>query len=140
VNKSGSNAVYVVLAVALILAASASAAPVQPTSALLACTAAQLSLCFKNETGNFTGRPKSHLIVLSVANRSNTELRRNLNRTSGKVVNSRRYLSHASTGISFRACVLRTAAAGCPYAPSGQDAKYSFAYLKRDQVYVRLRA
>jgi Protein of unknown function (DUF4232) len=53
-----------VLAVALILAASASAAPMQSASGLLACTAAQLSFSFDNEGGNFDGMSHSGTLLV----------------------------------------------------------------------------
>jgi hypothetical protein len=64
VNKAGSNAVYVVVAVVLILAASAQASPVSPASGLLACTAAQLSLTFDDEGGTFHGMSQSGTLLI----------------------------------------------------------------------------
>jgi hypothetical protein len=63
VNKTASNAVYVVVAVMLIFAASAQAAPVQSASTLLACTA-QLSLTFEGKGGNLYGFSQSGTLLV----------------------------------------------------------------------------
>jgi hypothetical protein len=184
VHKQGSNAVYVVVAVVLILASSASATPVQPISALLACTAAQLSLTFDNEGGNFhgmsqsgtllvlrnigpvsctvPGRPSltfedaSHTklpisletppgmhpgpVILPVAVPAGAEATGELHWVSGEVFDNGRGFSPAFIAISFGTDVLRAPFTGHFYGPSGQDAKYRFAYLKRDPVYVRSKS
>ena len=53
-----------VVAMAIILASSASAAPVSSVSALLACTAAQLSLSFDSENGSFDGMSQSGTLLV----------------------------------------------------------------------------
>ena len=63
-NKTASNAVYAVVAVALIFAASAQATPLQSASTLLAFTTTQLSLTFDTKGGNFDGMPQSGTLLL----------------------------------------------------------------------------
>jgi hypothetical protein len=184
VNKSASNAVYMVLAVALILAASASAAPVQSASGLLACTAAQLSLAFDGEDGNFDGMSQSCTllilrnigsqtctipgrpslafedasqqklaisleippgmhpgpVIVPVAIPVGAEATGELHWVSGEVFDNSRCFTPASVAISFGTDVLRAPFTGHLCGPSGQDAKYRFAYLKRDPVYVRSKS
>lgn len=183
-NKAGSNAVYVVVAVVLILAASAQASPVPSASGLLACTAAQLSLTFDDEGGNFHGMSQSgtllvlrniggqtctvpgrpslefedasqHKLPISleippgmhpgpvippVAVPAGAEATGELHWVSGEVYDSSRCFSPASVAIAFGTGVLRALFTGSLCGPSGQDAKYRFAYLKRDLVYVRSKS
>jgi Protein of unknown function (DUF4232) len=167
VNKAGSNAVYMVVAVVLVLAASAQAYPVQSASALLACTSSQLSLTFDSEGGNFdvishsgtllvlrniggqtcspSGLPSlafedaSHQI-LPVAVPQSAEETGELHWVSGEVFDTSQYFSPAFVPISFATDVLRAPLTSRLCAPSGQDTKYRFAYLKRDPVYVRSKS
>ena len=183
-NKPASNAVYVVVAVVLILASSASATPLQSASTLLACTAAQLSFSFDSEGGNFDGmsqsgtllvlrnigsqtcivssRPAlafedaSHTklpialetppgmhpgpVILPVAVPANAEATGELHWVSGEVFDNSQCFSPAFVAISIGTDVLRAPFTGHLCAPSGQDAKYRFAYLKRDPVYVRSKS
>jgi hypothetical protein len=170
-----------VLAVALILAASASAAPMQSASGLLACTAAQLSLSFDGEGDNFDGMSQSGTllilrnissqtctipgrpsltfedtsakklaisletppgmhpgpVILPVALPTGAEATGEIHWVSGEVFNNSRCFSPASVAIKFGTDVLSAPFSGHLCGPSGQDAKYRFAYLKRDLVYVR---
>jgi hypothetical protein len=64
VNKTASHAVYAVVAVALVFAASAQATPLQSASTLLAFTATQLSLTFDTKGSNFDGMPQSGTLLL----------------------------------------------------------------------------
>jgi hypothetical protein len=181
VNKPASNAVYVVVAVVLILASSASATPLPSASTVLACTAAQLSLSFDGEGGNFDGMSQSGTllilrnigaqtctipgrpslefedatnaklpisletppgmhpgpVILPVAVPAGAEATGELHWVSGEVFDNSRCFSPAYVAISFGTDTLRAPFTGHLCAPSGQDAKYRFAYLKRDPVYVR---
>jgi hypothetical protein len=182
VNKTASNAVYVVVAVVLIFAASAQATPLQSASTLLACTTAQLSLTFGNEgsdfdrifhsgtlvfrnigsqTRNVSARPSSvsedassttlpisletrtgmHLcpVSLSFAIPAIAKAAGEIHLVSGQIDNSKCF-TPASVAITLGADVLRGPFTGHLCAPSGQDAKYRFAYLKRDPVYVRSKS
>jgi hypothetical protein len=143
VNKAGANTVYVVLAVAFILTASAKASSAQPVYVLRACIAAQLSLNIDDNSGNFLC--KSHASTLptlpnigpeTFGTDANTELRSGLDQISD---NSQSF-SPASDAISFVNDALRTPFVSPFSAPSGQDAKYRFAYLKRDLAYVRSKS
>jgi hypothetical protein len=184
VNKAGANAVYVVVAVVLILAASAQASPVQSASGLLSCTVAQLSLTFDDEGGNFQGMSQSGTllvlrntgpqtctvpgrpslafedatqqklsislaipsgmhpgpVILPVAIPSGAEATGELHWVSGEVFDNSRCFTPVSAAISFGTDVLRAPFTGRFCAPSGQDAKYRFDYLKRDPVYVRSKS
>jgi Protein of unknown function (DUF4232) len=184
VNKAGSNAVYVVLAVAFILTASAQASTASPTYALRACIAAQLSLTFDDEGGNFDGMSHSGTLLIlrnigsetctipgrpsldfedashqklsitletppgmhpgpvipPVAVPSGAEATSQLLWVSNEVFDNSQCFSPASVAISFGTDVLRAPFTGRFCAPSGQDAKYRFAYLKRDPVYVRSKS
>lgn len=183
-NKAGTNAVYVVVAVVLILAASAQASPVPSASGLLSCTIAQLSLTFDDEGGNFQGMSQSGTllvlrnigpqtctvpgrpslafedaaqqklpisletppgmhpgpVILPVAIPSGAEATAELHWVSGEVFDNGRCFTPASAALSFGTDVLRAPFTGRFCAPSGQDAKYRFAYLKRDPVYVRSKS
>ena len=182
-NKSGSNAVYVVLVVALIVAASASASA-QSDSGLLACTVAQLSLTFDDEGGTFQGMSQSGTllvlrniglqtctvpgrppltfedashqklsisletppgmhpgpVILPVAIPAGAEATGELHWVSGDVFDHSQLFTPAFVAISFGTTVLRAPFTGRFYGPSGQDAKYRFAYIKRDPVYVRSKS
>jgi Protein of unknown function (DUF4232) len=184
VNKPASNAVYVVVAVVLILASSASATPLPSASTLLACTAAQLSLSFDGEGGNFDGMSHSGTllvlrnigaqtctvpgrptlafedtsntklpisldtppgmhpgpVILPVVIPANAEVTGELHWVSGEVFDNSKCFSPAFVAIAFGAETLRAPFTGHLCAPSGQDAKYRFAYLKRDPVYVRSKS
>ena len=183
-TKPASNPVYVVVAVVLILASSASATPLQSASTLLACTAAQLSLSFDSEGGNFDGMSQSGTllvlrnigsqtctvpgspalifedashtklpisietppgmhpgpVILPVAVPANAEATGELHWVSGEVYDNSQCFSPAFVAISIGTNVLRAPFTGHLCAPSGQDAKYRFAYLKRDPVYVRSKS
>jgi len=184
VNKVGSNAVYVVVAVALILVGSAQASPVQSASNLLACTAVQLSLSFSGEGGAFKGtsQPRSLLILRNISvevhsapprpsiiseHASQEESRISLERSPGihlapviqqvaltadveaigdmhrvskEAFGSRQSLSRASVDMPFRTYVVSSPSVVHLGLGAGQDAKYRFAYLKRDLVYVRSKS
>jgi hypothetical protein len=173
-----------VVAVVLILAASASAAPVQPVSALLACTAAQLSLTFDDEGGPFNGMSQSGTLLvlrnigsatclvsgrpsLTFEDASNSKLPISLevppgmhpgpvitpvpvpagaeatgeiHWVSGEVFDNSHCFTPAFVSIQFASDVLRAPFTGHLCAPAGQEAKYRFAYLKRDPVYVRSKS
>ncbi|NYF89152.1 DUF4232 domain-containing protein [Tunturiibacter empetritectus] len=183
-TKPASNAVYVVVAVVLILASSASATSLPSASTLLACTAAQLSLSFDGEGGNFDGMSHSGTllvlrnigaqtctvpgrpalvfedasntklpisvelppgmhpgpVILPVAIPANAEATGELYWVSGEVFDNSKCYTPAFVAISFGAETLRAPFTGHLCAPSGQDAKYRFAYLKRDPVYVRSKS
>lgn len=183
-NRVGSNAVYVVVAVALILVGSAQASPVQSASNLLACTAVQLSLSFSSEGVTFERTSKSRtLLVLrnisvearSVIPRSSItsehasreESRISLERSTGihlapvvqqvalpagveaigdihqvsnEAFGSSRSFSRASLGMPFGTNVICLPSEVHLGLEAGQDAKYRFAYLKRDLVYVRSKS
>jgi hypothetical protein len=184
VNKAGSNAVYVVVAVVLILAASAQGSSVPSASSLIACTAAQLSLTFDSESGSFDGMSQSGTllvlrniggqictvpgrpplefedaaqhklpislqtppgmhpgpVILSVAVPVGAEATGELHWVSGEVYDSSQCFSPAFVAITFDTGTLRAPFTGSICGPSGQDAKYRFAYLKRDPVYVRSKS
>ncbi|WP_158941879.1 DUF4232 domain-containing protein [Granulicella sp. S190] len=183
-TKPASNAVYVVVAVVLILASSASAAPLPSASALLACTAAQLSLSFDGEGGNFDGMSQSGTllvlrnigsqtctvsgrpaltfedasntklpisletppgmhpgpVILPVAIPANAEATGELHWVSSEVFDNSKCFTPAAVAVSIGTDVLRAPFTGHLCGPSGQDAKYRFAYLKRDPVYVRSKS
>jgi hypothetical protein len=165
VNKPGSNAVYVVVAVVVALAASAQGAPLHSASTLLAFTAAQLTLIFDSEGGNFssTSQPGTLLALrnasspslkfedapntklpnattVHVAIPADSEAMGEMHWASGKVLDLSRYFTPASVSISSGADILCAPLMGHLCAPSGQNAKYRFAYLKRDRVYVRSKS
>jgi Protein of unknown function (DUF4232) len=184
VSRVGENAVYVVVAVVLILAATAQASPVPSASSLISCTAAQLSLTFDDEGGSFHGMSQSGTllvlrnvgsqtctvpgrpplafedasqqklpisletppgmhpgpVILPVAIPVGAEATGELHWVSGEVFDQSRCFSPASIAISLGSDVLRTPFTGSLCGPSGQDAKYRFAYLKRDPVYVRSKS
>ncbi len=142
-NKTGANTVYVVLAVAFILTASAKASSAQPVYVLRARIAAQLSLNAEDNSG--TVQCKSHAGTLSTLHNigpetsggdATTDLRSLPDQTFG---NNQSY-SSASVAISFANDALRAPFVSRFSAPSGEDAKYRFAYLKRDLVYVRSKS
>jgi hypothetical protein len=150
VNKAGSNAVYVVLAVAFILTASAQASSMQPAYALRAFVVEQLSLSFDDESGNFQGMAGADS-VLKLRNigsetcafgRQSVDLEdapsQELSVSNG--VFSSPCFSPASVAISFGPDALSAPFSGRFCVLLGQDAKYRFAYLKRDLVYVRSRS
>ncbi|WP_433972056.1 hypothetical protein [Tunturiibacter lichenicola] len=177
-NKTASNAVYVVVAVMLIFAASAQAAPVQSASTLLACTAAQLSLSFDGKGGNLSGLSQSGalLVLRNIGSRTyscraplvfedalNTRLpvfrkastgmhphpviifvpipgaeaSSKMYQRSGDVSDISKYVSTASFRIALGTDIVPASFSDHHRVASGQDAKYRFAYLKRDPVYVR---
>ncbi len=150
-NKAGSNAVYVVLAVAFILTASAQASSVQPAYALRAFVVEQLSPSFDDESGNFQGMAATDTVLKlrNIGSETCAFGRKSLDfedvpslelSVSNEVFNSSSCFSSASAAISFRPDALRAPFSGRFCVLSGQDAKYRFAYLKRDPVYVRLRS
>jgi hypothetical protein len=120
VNKAGSNAVYVVLAVAFILTGSANATPVRLATALAARTATQPSITFDDENENLNGTLHCGAVLI--------------------VFGSSQCSVPGPTAIPLGTNVLRAPLTVHFYSPSGQDAKYRFAYLKRDPVYVRSKS
>jgi len=143
VNKAGANTVYVVLAVAFILTASAKASSAQPVYVLRACIAAQLSLNVDDDSGNF--QCESHAgTLLTVRNigpeTSGADATTDLRWVPDQVFDNSQSFSPASVAISFANDVLHSPFISRFWGPSGQDAKYRFAYLKRDLVYVRSKS
>jgi hypothetical protein len=143
VNKAGSNAVYVVFAMAFILTASAKISSKQSGCTFQTCIAAQRSLNFDDGGGNFQGMSYSGMF-LRLRNigseASGPESDSELHWVSSGVFDNNQPFSPASVAISFVTDVLRAPFTGHFFAPSGQDAKYRFAYLKRDPVYVRSKS
>jgi hypothetical protein len=147
VNKSGSNTVCMVVAVILILAASASATPVQPVSTLLACTAAQLSLAFDGESVESTGRSQSGTLrphrsfqLYAATRRPSRHFRAGSNPGLHLEAATSRFHSPAFVALSFKSDTLHSSFETRDSTSSGQDAGYRFDYLKRDLVYVRFKA
>jgi hypothetical protein len=140
VNKAGANTVYVVLVVALILTASAKASSTQPMYVLRACIAAQLSLNVADNSGNFQG--KSHVGTVPTLRNIGPEVScadatTELRWSPEQGFDNSQSFSPASVAISFPYNALRASFISRFCATSGEDAKYRFAYLKRDLVYVR---
>jgi hypothetical protein len=140
VNKAGANTVYVVLVVALILTASAKESSAQPVYVLRACIAAQLSLNADDNSGNFQG--KSHAGTLPALRNidpetSGADATIELHWIPDQIFNNSQSFSPASVTISLANDVFRAPFISRFSAPSGEGAKYRFAYLKRDLVYVR---
>jgi hypothetical protein len=137
-----------VVAVILILAASASATPVQPVSTLLACTAAQLSLAFDGESVESNGKSQSgtrraiRVQPNVVQGRSTFRFKGASQPSLGLPIESAasRYLSPAFIAVSFKADTLRPSFITRASASSGREAQYRFDYLKRDLVYVRSKS
>jgi hypothetical protein len=147
----------------LIFAASAQAAPVQSASTLLACTAAQLSVTLDGKVGNLNSLSQSSalLVLRNIGSRTKLPIFREtlpgmyphpviifvpipgaeasseMYSRSGDVSNIGKYFSTASFRIALGTDILRASCSGYHGVASGQDAKYRFAYLKRDPVYVR---
>jgi hypothetical protein len=143
VNKAGANTVYVVLAVAFILTASAKASSAQPVYVLRACIAAQISLNVADNSGNF--QCKSHAGTLAtllniVPETSGADATAELNWVPDQAFDNSQRSGPASVAIFFANDAIRAPFISRFYAPSGQDAKYRFAYLKRDLVYVRSKS
>jgi hypothetical protein len=143
VNKTGANTVYVVLAVAFILTASAKASSAQPVYVLRACIAAQLSLHGDDISTNFqcklntATRPALRNIGPETSDGNATS---ELRRLPGQAFGNSQSFSPGSIAISFANDALRASFISRCWAHSGQDAKYRFAYLKRDLVYVRIKS
>jgi hypothetical protein len=164
VNKTASNAVYLVVAVMLIVAASTQVTPVQSVSTLLACTAAQLqsgTLLVLRNLGSRTRPSHSSLVYgdfskakVQIFTKNSPEI--HLHRftipavipigveasdemcsASDDISNSGRCFSPASLRITSGIDILLAPFTALLRVTSGQDAKYRFAYLKRDLVYVR---
>lgn len=129
-NKAGANTVYVVLAVAFILTASAKASSAHPVYVLRACIAAQLSLNADDNSDNL--QCKSYAGALPTLRNIDPET------SSADAISQSSF--PASAAISFANDALRAPFISRFSAPSGQDAKYRFAYLKRDLVYVRSKS
>jgi hypothetical protein len=138
VNKAGANTVYVVLAVAFILTASAKASPAQPIYVLRACIAAQLSLNVVDDSRAFES--KSQVGTLSTLGNTGpdatTELRRLPYQPFGKIQS----FFPASVVMSCANKTFSTSFINCCWTHPGQNSKYRFAYLKRDLVYVRSKS
>lgn len=140
VNKAGSNAVYVVLAVAFILTASAKASSAQPAYALRTFIAVQLSLNFEDSVSNCqTVSHSGTVLILHNISFETSRARQSgkLQCVSGKVFDNNQSFFPASVAISF--------GNDAPFTerfspPSIQDARYRLDYLKRDPVYVRFRS
>jgi len=143
VNKTGSNTVYVIFAVAFILTASAKASSAQPVYVLRACISAQLSLNVDDSSSNFQGM--SHAGTLQTPRNIGTETAgahatTELRWRPDQVFDNSPSFSPASVAISFANHALRAPFISRFCAPSGEDTKYRFAYLKRDLVYVRSKS
>lgn len=142
-NKTGANTVYVVLAVAFILTASAKASSAQPVYVLRACIAAQLSLNIDDNSGNFLC--KSHAGTLPTLpnigpESSGADTTTELCSAPDQVSDNSQSFSPPLVAISFANDAIRASFISHCWAHSGQDANYLFAYLKRDMVYVRLKS
>jgi hypothetical protein len=140
VNKAGANTVYVVLVVALILTASAKESSAQPVYVLRACIAAQLSLNADDNSGG-----TSHAGTLPSLRNIGTEVSgadaaTELRWAPDQVYGNSQSVSLASIEIFFADNPIRVLLINRFWAPSGEDAKYRFAYLKRDLVYVRSKS
>jgi hypothetical protein len=79
-------------------------------------------------------------VILPVAIPSGAEATGELHWVSGEVFDNSRCVTPASAAISFGTDIIRAPFTGRLCAPSGQDAKYRFDYLKRDPVYVRSKS
>jgi hypothetical protein len=140
VNKTGANTVYVVLVVALILTASAKASSAQPVY-IRACIAAQLNVY--DNSDNL--QRKSHAGALPTLRNigpetSGAEATTELRWIPDQEFDNSQSLSPASVAISFANDTLHAPFISRFYVPSGEEAKYRFAYLKRDLVYVRSKS
>jgi hypothetical protein len=143
VNKAGANTVYVVLVVAFILTASAKASSTQPVYVLRACIAAQLSLNVAGNSGNVqcTSHAGTSVTLLNRGpETSNAVTTTELSWVPDQVFDNSQSFHPASIAISFANDAFHTTFISRFCAPSGQDAKYRFAYLKRDLVYVRSKS
>ncbi len=163
-NKTASNAVYLVVAAMLIVAASTQVTPVQSVSTLLACTAAQLqsgTLLVLRNLGSRTRPSRSSLVYGDFSkakvqtftkNSPVIHLRRlttpsviligveasdEMHSASHDTFDSGWCSSPVSLRITSGIDILLAPFTGPLRVTSGQDAKYRFAYLKRDPVYVR---
>jgi hypothetical protein len=137
-----------VVAVILILAASASATPIQPVSTLLACTAAQLSLAFDGEGIESNGRSQSGALRGHRVQPNGVQDRRSFrfsdtSRSSLRLpleAAASHYLSPVFAAASFSPDTLRSSFISHASTSSGREAQYRFDYLKRDLVYVRSKS
>src|ERR1700760_3354912 len=134
-----------IVAAILILAASASATPVQPVSTLLACTAAQLSLAFESEGNEFSRRSHSGTQrslrnfgsrPYAVSGRLSFNFRGGPNSAPRLEAPTSQYLSPALAAFTFKSDILSSSFPVRITDCSGRNARYRFDYLKRDLVYV----